>query len=298
MNDNKKKLYTLLGDNAIADHTFGKKVFVENKKNFVVEHYVLHLNTIEEVPALFIHPYSTKSKLPIVIYLHSHGGIFNVGKSEVLDGAPYLQPITFADSIIDMGYGIWALDAWGFEERGGIAESELFKEFLLEGKTLWGMRLFDQIALINYLETRKDVDTNRIASIGMSMGGMMSWWLAALDKRIKICVDISGQVNFESLIKYRLLDEHGFYLYIPKLLKEFTTLDIQREIIPRKRLSLVGLRDKLCFQIGADYLNEELKKSYSKLGVENNFKSYTLTGGHQETMYMRYIWKNFLKNNL
>lgn len=54
-----------------------------------------------------------------------------------------------------MGYAVWSIDAWGFEERGGISESELFKQFLLTGKTLWGMRIYDVISLIDYLETRK-----------------------------------------------------------------------------------------------------------------------------------------------
>lgn len=70
-------------------------------------------------------------------YLHSHGGDFSVGKSELIHGAPYLASPSFAEVLTGMGYAVWSIDAWGFEERGGISESELFKQFLLTGKTLW-----------------------------------------------------------------------------------------------------------------------------------------------------------------
>ena len=63
-----------------------------------------------------------------MIYLHSHGGDFSLGKSELLAGASYFVEPSFAKALTSMGYGVWAIDAWGFEERGGIAESELLSD--------------------------------------------------------------------------------------------------------------------------------------------------------------------------
>ena len=74
------------------------------------------------------------------------------------------------------------------------------------------MRLYDDLALVDYLVTREEVDPKRLGTIGMSMGGMMSWWLAALDERIKVCVDLAGQADLETLVAGRG-NHHGFYLW-------------------------------------------------------------------------------------
>jgi len=47
-------------------------------------------------------------------------------------------------------------------------------------------------AVIDYLETRADVDTNRIGVWGVSLGGYYAPRAAAFEKRIKACVALSG----------------------------------------------------------------------------------------------------------
>ena len=65
------------------------------------------------------------------------------------------------------------------------------------------MRIFDVLSLIDYLETREDIDTQRIATIGLSMGGLLSWWTSALDERVKVCIDLASQVEVETLLKHQ-----------------------------------------------------------------------------------------------
>ncbi|WP_342046285.1 dienelactone hydrolase family protein [Bacillus sp. OTU530] len=73
-----------------------------------------------------------------------------------------------------MGYGVFGIDMLGFGERRGKTESEIFKELLWKGQVMWGRMIFDNIRALDYLETREDVDTSRIATLGMSMGGLMA----------------------------------------------------------------------------------------------------------------------------
>lgn len=197
-----------------------------------------------------------------------------------------------------MGYAVGSIDMWGFSERKGKLESELVKEMLLDGRTLWGMRIFDNIAFLDYLVERTDIDQNRVATIGMSMGGLMSWWMAALDDRIKVTVDIAAQVHIETLRQKRGLDHHGFYYYVPGFLKQFSTLAVQSLIAPRPRLSLVGKDDRMCPLEGVMLLDEELGKIYGKYDAKNQWNSQIVTGGHQETKEMRKQWENFLQKHL
>lgn len=290
-------LFDLLGDSSPAKKTTGKCLKIEQRKGYVLEHYQLVLNDLETVPALYAHP-ADEGPFPTVLFFHSHGGDFSTGKSELIQGADYLCTPSFAETITEMGFAVWAIDAWGFEERSGISESELFKQFLLTGKTLWGMRLFDGLHLIDYLETRKDIDSQRLAVIGMSMGGLMSWWLSALDKRIRVCIDIAAQVDIETLMEHRRLDHHGYYYYVPNLLKHYSTAEIQAQIAPRPRLSLVGKNDTMCVDKGVQRLARKLHFIYEQQNASQYFRSESLTGGHIETQEMREKWQKFLKEHL
>jgi 2,6-dihydroxypseudooxynicotine hydrolase len=58
-------------------------------------------------------------------------------------------------------------------------------------------------AVLDYIETRKDLDTNRIGMWGVSLGGYYAPRAAAFDKRIKACIALGGPFNmgdaFDSL---------------------------------------------------------------------------------------------------
>ena len=57
-----------------------------------------------------------------------------------------------------------------------------------EGRTLMGERLWDSIRCVDYLESLREVDPNRIGCAGLSLGGEMAMWLGAMDTRIRAVV--------------------------------------------------------------------------------------------------------------
>ncbi|WP_412973368.1 dienelactone hydrolase family protein [Niallia circulans] len=298
MEKQRKRLIELLGDYPHAKDRKVQLIRREEKDNYVLESLMLQLNEEESVPAYVAKPLNKEGPLPIVLFNHSHGGNFEQGKEELLISNSYLQSPSFVEAITNLGYAVGSIDMWGFSERKGKLESELVKEMLLDGRTLWGMRIFDNIAFLDYLVERTDIDQNRVATIGMSMGGLMSWWMAALDDRIKVTVDIAAQVHIETLRQKRGLDHHGFYYYVPGFLKQFSTLAVQSLIAPRPRLSLVGKDDRMCPLEGVMLLDEELGKIYGKYDAKNQWNSQIVTGGHQETKEMRKQWENFLQKHL
>ena len=56
----------------------------------------------------------------------------------------------------------------------------------------------------------------RIGTLGMSMGSTMAWWLAALDERVKVTVDICCLTDFHTLVAKKGLAGHGVYYYVPR----------------------------------------------------------------------------------
>lgn len=282
------ELYRLLGDLPPRNYRVSSKLISkEERDDFILEKLILDLNGIEPVPAYFISPKETKGKNPVILFNHSHGGNYHVGKEEVIIGAPYTFKKSYAKELTEEGYSILSIDAWAFGERRGRTEGEIFKEMLWKGQVMWGMMVFDSIKAIDYLFTREDIDTEQIGTIGMSMGSTMAWWTAALDKRVKVCVDICAMTDFSTLIEYGGLEEHSFYYYVPNLLNHFSTAEVNALICPRPHLSLNGVYDRVTPEKGLDLINEELKKTYKEAGFEERFQLKKYFVAHLETAEMR-----------
>ncbi|WP_018885996.1 dienelactone hydrolase family protein [Paenibacillus massiliensis] len=292
------QLRLLLGDLPAERPINATTLKVEEHEGFRLESLLLDLNGLEPVPAYVAVPLQGKGPFPLVVFNHSHGGNYTNGRKEFIKSSAYLQEPSFAQTLTSMGYAACCIDMWGFNERSGKAESEIVKEMLWKGQVMWGMMLYDNQRLVDYMSNREDIDASRIGTIGMSMGGLMAWWLAALDERIKVTVDLCAQVDAETLLAKRGLDHHGFYSYVPGLLKHFTTLDIQKRIVPRARMSLVGIHDRLCPPEGVQLLAEGLHVAYQDAGYPEHWQPIHTGGGHMETLEMRVAWQEFLARHL
>ncbi|WP_334077379.1 alpha/beta hydrolase [Paenibacillus sanfengchensis] len=294
----REQLLGLLGDLPDGGPIEARLLKREERDVFFLETLLLDLNGIEPVPAYVAKPREGDGPFPLVIFNHSHGGNYANGRRELLQSSTYLQEPSFAKVLTAMGCAVCCIDMWAFNERAGKTESELVKEMLWHGRVMWGMMLYDNRRLLDYMIGRDDIDGTRIATIGMSMGGLMAWWLAALDERIKVTIDICGQVEAATLIAKRGLDHHGFYSYVPGLLKHFSTLDIQKLIVPRPRMSLTGRNDRLCPPEGVELLVAGLAEAYAAAGVPDHWQPLIGGGGHMETAEMRAAWQPFLLRHL
>lgn len=284
----RNELMGLLGDLPPLSRKIGaRKVNEENRGNYILETLYLDLNGIEEVPAFFVRPIKMQGPMPAILYNHAHGGRYEIGKNELTQGLNALQKPAYAEVLTSMGYCALCIDMWAFGERRGRTESEIFKQMLWEGKVMWGMMVYDSLKAIDYLVSRPDVDANRIGTIGISMGSTMAWWVAALDERIKVCVDICCLTDYQELINTRGLDLHGVYYYVPSLLNHFTTDEINALIAPRPHLSLAGNFDKLTPPKGLDRIDAKLRETYAKEGAPEAWRLIRYDTGHFETSGMR-----------
>ncbi len=260
----------------------------EQRDRYLVETLMLDLNGVEPVPAYFVKPMNaTGRRLPTVIYNHAHGGDYVLGKDELLEGRAAIYNPPYAEQLAGMGCNVLCIDCWNFGERRGRTELELFKEMLWKGQVLWGMMVYDTIRAVDYVVSRPDVDAQRLGTLGLSMGSTMAWWLAALDTRIKVCVDICCLTDFHAIIESRGLDEHGIYYYVPGLLKHFTTAEINALIAPRPHLALAGNYDKLTPPAGLDRIDAELRQVYAAEGAADAWRLTRYNIGHFETAAMR-----------
>lgn len=283
------ELYGLLGElPAIDRQPSATVVATESRGTYNLDHLLLDLNDRELVPAYFIKPRgATTGVLPVVLYNHASGDNFVLGKDELLEGRDALRNPPYAEALIDAGYAALCIDMWGFGERRGRTLDELFKGMIWQGEVLWGAMVYDSLRAVEYLAAREDVDASRIATLGMSSGSTMAWWTAALDTRVKVCVDICCLTEYQALIRSRGLDGHGVYYYVPKLLKHFSTAEINALIAPRPHLGLAGVYDPLTPPDGLDVIDEHLREVYTSLDASEAWRLSRYECGHFETEGMR-----------
>ena len=80
--------------------------------------------------------------------------------------------------------------------------------WLDRGYTPAGVEAWNCVRALDYLETRHEVDRKRIGVTGRSGGGAYSWWIAAIDERIKSAVPVAGITDLQNHVVDGMLEGH------------------------------------------------------------------------------------------
>jgi len=262
-----------------------KIVSREDKGDYTLERFEFYNGVDMVVPGILLLPKNRAGKIPAIIGLHGHGS----SKESICTDAASSQLI--GPLLAKKGYAVAAIDSCFNGERvgkgpastldnAGGQEASLFKLYLWQGRTLWGMMLREEQCLIDYLETRPEIDKDRIAATGMSMGCTRSWWLAAIDERIKAIVGVACFTRYTELIAHGNLRKHGIYYFVPGVLAHFDTEAIYALVAPRPMLMLSGDQDGGAPTDGIEVLEQKLGAVYQLHGKADQFHSvvYKNTG--------------------
>jgi hypothetical protein len=289
--ERRKELWSLMGDLPWSHKPGPAKVLASEKhEGYTLERLVLDLNGIEPVPALLLIPDKRPARAPGLLYIHWHGGMYDLGKEQLLLGVE-AQP-AYAPVCAEKGLVTLAIDSWCFGERkhdenGGRGEADAFKYRLWYGQVLYGLMMFDEFRAFDYLASRSEVDPGRIGVLGMSMGATKAWWLAALESRVRACMDVCCLTDAAELIRINNLSGHGVYYYVPALLKHFQTAQINELIVPRPRLSVNGSQDDLTPPPGVERVRDHLMPLYQKYGKPEDCRVELFDCPHVELPQMR-----------
>lgn len=280
----------------------------ENKGGYTLEKFEFNNEAGAIVPGYFLIPNNGKSKHPAIYYCHWHGGNYELGKQEIF--TTHHTPQVPAEVLTGLGYAVIAIDAYCFgersgkgpggpEEKGSAEELTTSKYELWMGRSLWSMMVRDDLMALEYLFSRPEIDTERIAVTGISMGATRSWWLMALDDRIKTGVAVGCLTRYQELIAEQKLKYHGIYYYVPGLLKHFDTEAIISLIAPRPILFMTGDEDPGSPVAGVEKIEGAVQLVYKLYGAENDFESivYPKTG-HVYTPDMWDKMINWMKTKL
>ena len=248
-----------------------------------------------KVPSYYLVPDGATEKTPAVVAVcgHSFGVRGTVGideeGSDYPPGADTGYQKTFALSLCRKGFVVIAPEMFGFgylrtrraidthpEEKSCM---EITRQLMMSGRTTCGVRIFTCVRALAVLAAMGHADMNRIGCMGISGGGQVAAFWAAMDDRVKAAV-ISGYAHvFKTGIMK--LNNHCIDSYFNGLLQLGELPDLLSLIAPRPMLWEVGSLDEYFPASSACEAAVPLREVYAALGASDRFDMDEFEGTHQ-----------------
>ncbi len=212
---------------------------VEEHSQYLVEELVYWTRPGLQASAYLLTPHKIELPAPAVLCLHGHS---RPGKDDTID--PDSAYGNFARRFAAKGCIALCPEQIGLGGRT-LPEDKVSYQVLIHGlnmlgHTLIGLRYWDLVRALDLLETMQQVDPKRIGVMGLSLGGEMTLFLAALQTRVRaasICGYLSSHLN-------TFLDQpHCTCGHLRDLAKHFEHVDLAALIAPRPLFVDSGRQD-------------------------------------------------------
>ncbi|MFO0906078.1 MAG: prolyl oligopeptidase family serine peptidase [Pirellulales bacterium] len=165
------------------------------------------------VTANLYRPAQVAGRLPAILYVCGHGGVKK-------DGVSYGNKVTYQHHgawFARHGYICLIIDSLQLGEieatHHGTHRFGMWW-WLSRGYTPAGVEAWNCIRALDYLQSRDDVDGERLGATGRSGGGAYSWWIAALDERIRAAVPVAGITDLHDHVVDHCVEGHCDCMYM------------------------------------------------------------------------------------
>ncbi|TDF94483.1 alpha/beta hydrolase family protein [Paenibacillus piri] len=242
-----------------------------------------------------------QGKLPVVVGCHGHGygsrsvvGLLPDGSEAASDADVHRG---FGIDLVKRGFAVVVPELIGFGDRKLEQEVIVNRDtnscfqigvfLLMLGKTIAGVRIQETMAAIDYIAGRGELDASRIGIFGLSGGGLVAAFTAALDQRIRAAV-VSCYTNTfrDSILSMR----HCIDNYIPNVLRYAEMPDLIGLIAPRPLFIEAGRADKLFPLHGTEQALRVLQAVYAAAGVPEALDADLFEGGHEVHGARAFTW--------
>lgn len=141
-------------------------------------------------------PTSAKGPVPAILHVHGH---WKGAKQD-----PVVQQRCIGS--VKLGFFVLCVDAFGAGERGtGKALGEYHGEMTAAtlfpiGQPLSGLQVYENMRAVDYLQSRPEVDPNRIGITGASGGGNQTMYAGAFDERFGCVVPTCSVGTYQAYL--------------------------------------------------------------------------------------------------
>jgi dienelactone hydrolase len=241
--------------------------------------------------AYLLVPDGLKGRASAVVCIPGHGrGVDDlVGLGPDGKDRPYKDGYQhdYALQCVEQGHVVLAVEPLGFGHRrdpaarkSGPSSSScqpVAGAALMLGETLLGWRVWDMMRGIDLLESLPEVDGSRIAMMGISGGGTITLYAAALDDRIKVALLSCSYCTFRDSI-YSIA--HCIDNYVPGILNWFEASDLAALIAPRFLFAEAGLDDPIFPVVGVHRALRDVERHFAAQGAAGHVDSHVFDGEH------------------
>ena len=231
------------------------------------------------------------SKLPAILYVCGHGGVKKKGVSYGNKTHYQHHGAWFARN----GYVCLTIDTIQLGEIEGLHHGT-YREGMWwwhsRGYTPAGVEAWNGIRSIDYLVSRPEVDASRIGVTGRSGGGAYSWWVAALDERVKAAVPVAGITSLQNHIiggagrPEGCIEGHCDCMFMVNTYRWDFPL-VSALVAPRALLISNTDKDPIFPLDGVMDVYNKTRRIYRLLGEEQKIGLQITEGPHQDTQELR-----------
>lgn len=153
---------------------------------------------------------------------------------------------------------------------------------------------------LDYLQSRDEVDGDRMGVTGRSGGGAYSWWIAAIDERIKAAVPVAGITSLKNHVVDGCVEGHCDCMYMVNTYRWDFPM-VAALVAPRPLLISNTDKDSLFPLDGVVDVYAKTRKIYQLYDATDNLGLQITEGPHKDTQELRiaaFHWMNrFLRDN-
>jgi dienelactone hydrolase len=266
------------------------------KGDYVREKVRIRTTPETVMPVYVLLPKTGERPLATVLAFHGHGygvkdivGLWEDGSER---DAPDGYHKDFAVALARRGFAVAAPEIACFGERqndyaylaeimGAPAPTSCHHTAALAihlGGSVLGLRVFEAKRLVDYLATRGETDLSRLGAMGISGGGMHTFFSTCLDERIRACV-VSG---YYSTFRDSILGVgHCTCNYVPGLGRFGEMHDLAGLVAPRPMLVEAGSKDPLFPIAAVERSVARAREVYAASGAEDALRTDLFEGRHQ-----------------
>ncbi|MCC9601368.1 acetylxylan esterase [Stieleria sp. JC731] len=247
----------------------------------------------------FYRPAKQQGPLPAVLYVCGHG-------REVKDGVSLGNKTHYQHHggwFARNGYVCLTIDTIQLGEIEGVHHGTYRKKMWWwnnRGYTPAGVEAFNCVRALDYLQSRQEVEGDRIGVTGRSGGGAYSWWIAAIDERIKVAVPVAGITNMVNHVVDGCVEGHCDCMYMVNRFRwDFSK--VAALVAPRPLLISNTDSDRIFPLDGVVDLHADVRHIYELYDSETHLGLHLTQGPHKDTQELRvgaFRWLNrFLRDD-
>jgi dienelactone hydrolase len=265
------------------------------------------LFTVEKVhfqsrPGLYVTgnlyvPKGLTAPAPAILYVCGHG---RVAKGDV----------SFGNKVHYQHHGGWfarhgyvclTIDTLQLGEIEGIHHGTYNQDMWwwnCRGYTPAGVEAWNCVRALDYLETRPEVDPERFGVTGRSGGGAYSWWIAAIDDRIKVAVPVAGITDLQNHVVDGTVEGHCDCMFMLNTYR-WDYAQVAALVAPRPLLISNTDKDNIFPLEGVVRIHHKVRDIYRLHGADDRLGLHITEGPHEDTQELHihaFHWFNrFLK---